>query len=76
MWTMKEYKVQTSWTKSFVMSTNYYPFLYCFEPICFTKTGEVFGSGGHDRLLRLNVKGELLEICTPEQRSYFSNLDL
>ncbi|KAH1237351.1 F-box protein CPR1 [Glycine max] len=53
---MKEYKVQTSWTKSFVMSTNYYPFLYCFEPICFTKTGEVFGSGGHDRLLRLNKK--------------------
>lgn len=36
-WTMKEYKLQSSWTKSFVLSTNYYYSLPNSFPICFTK---------------------------------------
>lgn len=44
LWIMKDYKVKSSWTKSFVMSTSYCPVRYPFFPICFTKNGQILGS--------------------------------
>ncbi|XP_057422762.1 uncharacterized protein LOC130716770 [Lotus japonicus] len=59
MWIMKEYKVQSSWTRIVLsacdISRN------SFFPICFTKCGDVFGSNEFGRLLRLNDEGKLLE---------------
>ena len=37
IWVMKEYKVQSSWTKWFVILT------YGFSPICITKDGGILG---------------------------------
>ncbi|XP_057418423.1 F-box protein CPR1-like [Lotus japonicus] len=59
IWIMKEYKVQSSWTKM-ILSADV-PSNSFFFPICFTKCGDVFGSNGRGRLLRLNDKGKLLE---------------
>ncbi|TKY75053.1 F-box/kelch-repeat protein [Spatholobus suberectus] len=65
-WTMKKYKVQSSWTKSFVVF-NCYPLRYLFFPICFTKNGEILGYDGGKTLVRLNDKGVLLEHRTHGQ---------
>ncbi|XP_057435571.1 uncharacterized protein LOC130728210 isoform X1 [Lotus japonicus] len=59
MWIMKEYKVQSSWTKIVFSTHDESP---CFFPICFTKCGDVFGSDEFGRLLRLNDKGKLLPV--------------
>ncbi|KAL5162733.1 F-box protein CPR1 [Glycine soja] len=59
MWVMKEYKVQLSWTKSYILSTKNFPLSYHFFPICFTKNGEILGSNSSNKLVRLNDKGEL-----------------
>ncbi|TKY73304.1 F-box protein CPR30 [Spatholobus suberectus] len=65
MWIMKEYKVHSSWTKSFAFSTTtYVPLDDIFLPICFTKNGEILGHDGTKTLVRLNDKGELLERWT------------
>lgn len=56
---MKEYKVQLSWTKSYILSTKNFPLSYHFFPICFTKNGEILGSNSSNKLVRLNDKGEL-----------------
>ncbi|TKY72951.1 F-box/kelch-repeat protein [Spatholobus suberectus] len=61
VWTMTEYKLQSSWTKSLVVSTNCSLPLYRFFPICSTKNGEVLGYNGSKTLVRLNNKGELLK---------------
>lgn len=54
IWVMKEYKVQSSWTKLIVVPT-------CeFSPICMTKDGGIFGSDMRS-LEKYNDKGELLE---------------
>ncbi|KRH37748.1 hypothetical protein GLYMA_09G086500v4 [Glycine max] len=42
VWMMKEYKVQSSWTKSLLFSID--PLSH-FSPICFTKNGQIFGIG-------------------------------
>ncbi|XP_020201847.1 F-box/kelch-repeat protein At3g23880 [Cajanus cajan] len=59
LWTMKEYKVQESWTNSFIFS-NIYP-IQSFYPIYFTKNGEILGYGRHHTLLKVNEQGELLD---------------
>ncbi|WVZ07473.1 hypothetical protein V8G54_020819 [Vigna mungo] len=54
IWVMKEYKVQSSWTKLIVVPT-------CeFSPICITKDGGIFGSDMRN-LEKYSDKGELLE---------------
>ncbi|TKY53461.1 F-box protein CPR30 [Spatholobus suberectus] len=63
IWTMKEYKMQPSWTKSFVLSTNYYHLFSTFFPLCFFKNGEILALNDRKTLVRLNDKGELLD-CT------------
>ncbi|TKY59461.1 F-box protein CPR30 [Spatholobus suberectus] len=63
IWTMKEYRVQSSWTKSCVLSP-YGPLWRVFYPMCFTKNGEILGSNGRSTLVRFNDKGDLLEHCS------------
>ncbi|XP_027352266.1 F-box/kelch-repeat protein At3g06240-like [Abrus precatorius] len=63
IWVMKEYKVQSSWTKSFGMYTYDIPHNH-FSPICVTKDGGIFGSNFCGRLEKLNDKGEILEHLT------------
>ncbi|KAG5009984.1 hypothetical protein JHK87_018499 [Glycine soja] len=59
IWVMKEYKVQSSWTKSFVIP-NYDEYIH-FSPICITKDGGIFGSNNGGKFLKLNKEGEWLE---------------
>ncbi|XP_061344246.1 F-box protein CPR1-like [Gastrolobium bilobum] len=61
IWTMKEYKVQSSWTKSAVSITFLMaPDIYL-SPICFTEGGEiVVGSDDRGVLMKLNGEGKLL----------------
>ncbi|KAH1259746.1 hypothetical protein GmHk_02G003047 [Glycine max] len=62
MWNMKEYRVHSSWTKSFVFSTCYHHSLCFFRPIYFTKNGQILGLTNYNiTLLRLNDKGGLFE---------------
>ncbi|TKY73346.1 F-box protein CPR30 [Spatholobus suberectus] len=69
IWMMKEYKVQSSWTESFVFFTHSYPF-HRFFPICFTKNGEILGHDCGKILVRLNDRRELLNYRElPEHRA-------
>lgn len=61
MWTMKEYKVQSSWIRSLVPYKNYYNLFDLFLPVCFILNGETLASNAINTLVRLNDKGELLE---------------
>ncbi|XP_057436182.1 F-box protein CPR1-like [Lotus japonicus] len=73
IWMMKEYKVQSSWSKMFVFSTCNIPRNFFF-PIWLIKRGEICGSNGSGRLMILNDKGWLLDQCTfspePDQGQY------
>ncbi|KAG5016752.1 hypothetical protein JHK82_022405 [Glycine max] len=73
IWIMKEYKVQSSWTKSFVIPT------YGFSPICITKDGGILGSNMRERLEKHNDKGELLEhlacVAAAGEEYYCANQD-
>ncbi|XP_061341819.1 F-box/kelch-repeat protein At3g23880-like [Gastrolobium bilobum] len=77
IWTMKEYKVQSSWTTTRVSYTcdigdNFSPLWFTedgtwdlFSPLWFTKGGDiVVGSKFSGVLMKLNDKGELLEYHT------------
>ncbi|XP_057455225.1 F-box/kelch-repeat protein At3g06240-like isoform X2 [Lotus japonicus] len=70
IWMMKEYKVDSSWTKSFVLPTNDIP-LDSFLPICFTKSEGLFGSNCNGRLVKFNSEGVLSEHCTWRENSIF-----
>ncbi|XP_057451091.1 uncharacterized protein LOC130743000 [Lotus japonicus] len=60
IWVMKKYKVQTSWTKTLVLSFNH----YFHFPECSTKGGDIVMSTGH-KLTKYSeegvVQGEQLE---------------
>lgn len=60
IWMMKEYKVESSWTK--IVLSAYDTPCNSFFPIWFTKCGDIFGSNEVGRLLKLNDKGNLLEL--------------
>ncbi|KAG4399038.1 hypothetical protein AAZX31_08G157900 [Glycine max] len=72
IWTMKEYKVQESWTKLFVLPNNSYHCLPLFVLIRFIKTGEILGSNGANiLLLRPYNKGEEgLQLCARGQTHF------
>ncbi|KAK7401543.1 hypothetical protein VNO78_13104 [Psophocarpus tetragonolobus] len=59
-WTMKDYNVPSSWTKSFVLSRHLNT-LSVFYPICFTANGQILGTDGDGMLAKFNDKGEFLE---------------
>ncbi|XP_057422508.1 F-box/kelch-repeat protein At3g23880-like [Lotus japonicus] len=63
IWVMKEYRVQSSWTRSFVLPE------YDFIPICFTVGGGVFGSDSSKRFEKFDDNGELLEDHTYGQEN-------
>lgn len=62
---MKEYKVESSWTKVFIVPIHQ-ALSIDFSPLCFTKYGEVVGLFGIKKVAKLNDKAELLE-----DRTYF-----
>ncbi|XP_057422796.1 F-box/kelch-repeat protein At3g23880-like [Lotus japonicus] len=63
IWVMKEYRVQSSWTRSFVLPK------YDFLPICFTEGGGVFGSDSNERYEKFDDNRELLEDHTYGQEN-------
>ncbi|CAI8610243.1 unnamed protein product [Vicia faba] len=71
IWVMKEYKVNSSWTKTIVLlvdsisSPN-----EDFYPLCCTKNGDIFGTDEDDGLVKYDKNGRFLE-----QHSY-SNYNL
>ncbi|XP_057453037.1 F-box/kelch-repeat protein At3g23880-like [Lotus japonicus] len=60
IWVMKKYKVQASWTKTFVISSCHIPCRH-FYPVCFVEGGGVVGTNGRGTLMKFSSKGELLE---------------
>jgi len=65
IWVMEEYKVQSSWTKTIVVSAESIPAGLYFYPICYTEGGDIFGTNGSTGLAKYNDKGQL-----QEHRSY------
>ncbi|KAL5175193.1 F-box/kelch-repeat protein [Glycine soja] len=63
MWAMKEYKVQSSWTKSIVISVDGFA-IRSFFPVCSTKSGDIVGTNVIPGLMKCNDKGELQELRT------------
>ncbi|KAG4380386.1 hypothetical protein AAZX31_16G148100 [Glycine max] len=64
IWVMKEYKVQSSWTKTIVVCVDDIPNRY-FSQVCCTKSGDIVGITGTTGLVKCNDKGQL-----QEHRSY------
>ncbi|CAJ1941296.1 unnamed protein product [Sphenostylis stenocarpa] len=60
IWVMKEYKVQSSWTKTIVVSLDHLP-TGLFFPICSTKNGDIIGNDGETGLTKCSKEGELKE---------------
>ncbi|XP_057455424.1 F-box/kelch-repeat protein At3g23880-like [Lotus japonicus] len=60
IWVMKE-KVQSSWTKAFVMTNSCDVPCNHFYPLCFNERGRVVGTNGRGRLIKFNAKGIVLE---------------
>ncbi|XP_058742026.1 F-box protein CPR1-like [Vicia villosa] len=60
IWVMQEYKVHSSWTRTFHFSSH--P-TQDFSPLCFTNCGDIVGTvrGGCGGLVKFNDKGKLLE---------------
>lgn len=52
---MKEYKVQSSWTKTFVFRTLNNDDLPYFYPFCCTKSGDIIGTA-NDTFVKVNVE--------------------
>ncbi|KAL5065016.1 hypothetical protein RYX36_026753, partial [Vicia faba] len=71
IWVMKEYKVNSSWTKTIVLPVD---LVVCpnedFYPLCCTKNGDIFGTDEDDGLVKYDKNGRFLE-----QHSY-SNYNL
>jgi len=55
---MKEYKVQSSWTKTLVLSMDT---ISRISPICCTKSGDIIGTSSRTGLIRYDDEGEFLE---------------
>ncbi|CAJ1941214.1 unnamed protein product [Sphenostylis stenocarpa] len=64
IWVMKEYKMQSSWTKSVEVFVDEIP-TQQFTPICSTKSGDIVGTDGANGLVKCNSEGQ-----PQEHRSY------
>ncbi|CAJ1941134.1 unnamed protein product [Sphenostylis stenocarpa] len=60
LWVMEEYKVESSWTKTIVVSVDDIPTKY-FSPICSTKCSDIVGIDGSTGLAKYSDKGQLQE---------------
>ncbi|RHN79382.1 putative F-box domain-containing protein [Medicago truncatula] len=58
IWVMKEYKGQSSWTKTLVLNMDTIPRI---SPICCTKSGDIVGTSCRIVLIRYDNEGEFLE---------------
>jgi len=67
IWVMEKYNVQSSWTKTLVLSFDGLP-TRCFWPKYYTKSGDIVGTNMHSLLAKYNDKGQL-----QERRSYCDN---
>ena len=56
---MKEYKVQSSWTKTLVLTT--YDTIHNVALVCCTKSGDIVGTDYRTGWVRYDDKGEFLE---------------
>ncbi|KAK7292358.1 hypothetical protein RIF29_08136 [Crotalaria pallida] len=63
IWIMKEYRVQSSWSKSIVVAIDDLPSKY-FSPICSTKGGDIVGLDCSTRLVKCDAEGRVLEHCS------------
>ncbi|ESW09661.1 hypothetical protein PHAVU_009G145600 [Phaseolus vulgaris] len=59
IWSMKECKVDSLWTKTFVFSSNFGCFLSLIYPLCFTKNGEILAFNGNETLVKITENGKL-----------------
>jgi len=59
IWVMKEYKVQSSWTKTLVLTT--YDTVHGISLVCCTKSGDIVGTNCCTGLVRYDEEGEFLE---------------
>ncbi|MED6179467.1 hypothetical protein PIB30_001230 [Stylosanthes scabra] len=57
LWVLKEYKVESTWTKL----DNDIPFDDTFNPMCLTKSNECIGMSNINMLAKFGKKGKLLE---------------
>jgi len=60
IWVMEKYNVQSSWTKTLVLSFDGLP-TRCFWPKYYTKSGDIVGTNMHSLLAKYNDKGQLQE---------------
>ncbi|KAL2960029.1 hypothetical protein AAZX31_17G018000 [Glycine max] len=67
IWMMKEYNVQSSWTKTVVVSAEDVIYGRYFFPICITASGDIVGKDLGTGLVKCSGKGHLRE-----HRSYFN----
>jgi F-box interacting protein len=66
LWVMKEYKVNSSWTKTLVIHIDNVAY---FSPMYFAKNGDIIGTNGGN-VVKYNYKGQLLD-----HRSYSDDPD-
>ncbi|KEH41836.1 F-box protein interaction domain protein [Medicago truncatula] len=59
IWVMKEYKVQSSWTKTLVLTT--YDTIHNVSLVCCTTSGDIVGTDSRTGLVRYDEEGEFLE---------------
>ncbi|KAK7363683.1 hypothetical protein VNO77_05834 [Canavalia gladiata] len=70
IWVMQEYKVHSSWTKTFAVSLDAIPTQY-FSPICISNTtGDIVGVDGRTGLVKCDHNGQLLEHCIFGDEAY------
>jgi F-box interacting protein len=60
IWVMKEYKVNSSWTKTLVLPIDGIPIRF-FSPLCCTKSGDIVGRDSRTGLMKYDNKRQLLE---------------
>jgi hypothetical protein len=61
IWVMKEYKLNSSWTKTFVFPLDITSNFPIFNPICSTNNGDIIGTSSSSKMVKYNNKGQLLE---------------
>lgn len=59
IWVMKEYKVQSSWTKTLVLTT--YDTIHNVSLVCCTTSGDIIGTDSRTGLVRYDEEGEFIE---------------
>ncbi|QCE15988.1 F-box protein CPR1-like [Vigna unguiculata] len=59
IWSVKECKQETVWTKTFDFSFYFRPSLNLIFPVCFTENGEILAFCNNNTLVKIDEKGKL-----------------